>query len=423
MVLTRKTILYLGWAYVFIGLTLFLREPSLTIFVIPIALTLLYSSLVSPIGPPKIRVRRLLNPLRSFGGESIKVTVEITNGTGDNIDDIVLDDLVPDSLRIDSGTTSFHLSLKPREQVLRFYELAAPKRGRYVLGPLRAVSYDTMRFRQYSITVPGQDVVTVFPRVEELGQVEMLSRRIGPWPGTIPSRIVGPGTEFFELRLYAPGDELRRINWKASAKQRRLVTNEFETERVTDVLVVLDGSEGVLSGLFAADVEEFQVNLAASLCSQLLFQGNRVGLLVYGAERTWLPPTFGKRQLLMILNSLAISRAGPAIVPIDFVVQTIVGAVLPAHSVIAFISPLLDEEVVEAIGNVAAAGYSLLCLTPEPAPPSIHETPSKLLARRILAASRRMNRRRVLSVSRCVEVSSKSPIQIISRRGSSRRLA
>ena len=286
MVLTRKAILYLGLAYFFIGLTLALRQPSLTVFVIPIALTFFYSSLFSPIGTPDFGVRRRLNPLRSFGGENIKVTVEVMNNLNNKIDEILFEDRVPDSLRLESGTNSFSLSLKPFEQADHFYEISAPKRGRYVLGPLKAVSHDLMGFRQYSITVPGEDVVTVFPRVEDLGQVELMARRIGPWPGTIPSRTVGPGTEFFELRLYAPGDELRRINWKASAKQRRLVTNEFETERVTDVLVVLDSSEAVLSGLFSTDVEEFQVSLAASLCSQLLLQGNRVGLLVYGAERT-----------------------------------------------------------------------------------------------------------------------------------------
>lgn len=423
MALTKKAILYLSTAYIFIGLALVFRQPSLTVFVIPIALTLFYSSLFSRIGTPDLRIRRRLNPLRSFGGENVKVTVEVLNNLNMEIDELRLEDRVPDPLRLESGTNSFSLSLKPFEQTEQFYEISAPKRGRYVLGPLKAASHDLMGFRQYLVTVPGEDVVMILPRVEGLGQVELMARRIGPWPGTIPSRSVGPGTEFFELRLYSPGDELRRINWKASAKQRRLVTNEFETERVTDVLVVLDCSEGVLSGLFSFDAEEFEVSLAASLCSQLLLQGNRVGLLIYGAERTWLPPRFGKRQLLKVLNSLTIAKAGRAIVPIDFAVETIVNAVLPAHSVIAFISPLLGDEIVDVIRNVAATGYSVLCLTLTTDSPSTDEARSKLLARKILAAERRINLKQILSVSRCVEVSPNTSIRALSRRGIPRKMA
>lgn len=423
MALTKKAILYLSISYIFIGLALVFRQPSLTVFVIPIALTLFYSSLFSPIGPPDLRVRRRLNPLRSFGGENIKVTVEVLNNLNKEIDELRLEDRVPDSLSLESGTSSFNLSLKPFEQTEHFYEISAPKRGRYILGPLDATSYDLMGFQVYSVKVPGEDEVMILPRVEGLGQVELRARRIGPWPGTIPSRSVGPGTEFFELRLYSPRDELRRINWKASAKQRRLVTNEFETERVTDVLVVLDCSEGVLSSLFSFDAEEFEVSLAASLCSQLLLQGNRVGLLIYGAERTWLPPRFGKRQLLKILSSLTIAKAGRAIVPIDFAVETIVNAVLPVRSVIAFISPLLGDEIVDVIRNVAGAGYSVLCLTPATERPSTNEPPSKLLAWRILAAQRRINLKQVLSVSRCVEVSPNTSISVLSRRGILRKLA
>jgi uncharacterized protein (DUF58 family) len=282
---------------------------------------------------------------------------------------------------------------------------------------------DLMRFRQYSETISGQAVVMIFPQVEDLGKVDVTARRVGPWPGSILSRSVGPGTEFFELRLYSPGDELRRINWKASARQARLVTNEFESEHVTDVLVVLDCSETVLSSVFSFDAEEFEVNLAASLCSQLLLQGNRVGLLIYGAERTWVPPAFGKSQLLRILNGLTIAKAGRPVIPIDFAVETIVNAVLPARSVIAFISPLMGDEVIEVIRNVAAAGYSVLCVTPSMDASTRDESQSSVLARKILEIERRINIRQIASISKCVEVSPHTSMRVLSRRGVARKFA
>ena len=142
-------------------------------------------------------------------------------------------------------------------------------------------------------------------------------------------RRMGLGTEFFELSPYTPGDDLRRVNWKASAKLRQLVTNEFEGEQVTDVLVALDCSQGVASKLFDFDAMEFQVSLAASLCWQLILQGNRVGLSVYGAVRTWVNLAFGKRQLLRILDNLAIVKPGPATVPLDYAVESVITTLVP----------------------------------------------------------------------------------------------
>ena len=423
MALTKKAVLYLGLAYLFIGLALFFRQPTFTAFVIPIALTFFYSTLVSRIRSPNLTITRRLNPLRSFGGESIKVTVEILNNLKVQINELSLEDQVPSSLRLESGSNSFNLSLNPLERTQHFYEISAPRRGRYALGPLKATTMDLMRFRQYSETISGQAVVMIFPQVEDLGKVDVTARRVGPWPGSIPSRSVGPGTEFFELRLYSPGDELRRINWKASARQARLVTNEFESEHVTDVLVVLDCSETVLSSVFSFDAEEFEVNLAASLCSQLLLQGNRVGLLIYGAERTWVPPAFGKSQLLRILNGLTIAKAGRAIIPIDFAVETIVNAVLPARSVIAFISPLMGDEIIEVIRNVAAAGYSAICVTPSMDTSAREESQSSVLARKILEIERIINIKQIASVSKCVEVSPHTSIRILSRRGIARKFA
>ena len=416
MTLTRKAVVYLVLAYVFVGLALILREPALATFVIPLALVFFYSSLFMRSQRFDVRVRREVFPPRSFGGESIEVSVELTNASSHQISDLHAEDQVPGSLIIESGSKSAIFNLPPSGKITYSYTVSAPKRGRYSLGPMKAQASDLLGFRQYSETIAGQDQLTILPKVEELGDVELRARRVGPWPGMVPSRNLGAGTEFFELRPYYQGDELRRINWKASAKRGRLVTNEYEMERVTDVLVVLDCSEGVLSRLFAFDAEEFQVNLTASLCSQLLFQGNRVGLLVYGAERTWVAPAFGKRQLLRILSGLAIVKAGRALIPIDYAVETIVSAILPARSVVVFVSPFIGNEVVEVVRDTAAAGYSVLSFTPRPSDSMKDEADAEFLARRILAVERRINMQRVSPVCRFIEVSPLTSVRVLLRR-------
>src|SRR5208337_2599880 len=123
MALTKKAVLYLGLAYLFIGLALVFRQPALTAFVIPIALTFFYSTLVSRARSPNVTITRRLNPLRSFGGESIKVTLDILNNMKVQINELYLEDQVPNSLSLESGSNSFALSLKPLERTEHFYAI------------------------------------------------------------------------------------------------------------------------------------------------------------------------------------------------------------------------------------------------------------------------------------------------------------
>src|SRR5205823_2108284 len=63
--------------------------------------------------------------------------------------------------------------------------------------------------------------------------------------GTQPPRAlaVGPrgeGRLFESLREWVPGDDLRHIDWKATAKRRKVITRQYEAERRQQVLLVLD---------------------------------------------------------------------------------------------------------------------------------------------------------------------------------------
>ncbi len=416
MALTEKALAYLALSYGFIGLALLLREPSITAFVITIALLLFYSAVSSRAQIPRLSILRELNPRRSFGGESIDVTVQVTNASERRIDNLQLEDRISHSLTLEAGTNVLHLSMGAGEQVEFTYRIFAPQRGTYPLGPMGFRTSDLLGFRDYKGEISGQDILTILPRVEELGPVELRARRVGPWPGMVPSRRIGIGTDFFELRPYGPGDELKRINWKASAKQAKLIANEFEGEQVTDVVIVLDCSEGITSKLFDFDAAEFEISLAASLCSQLILQGNRVGLSVYGSVRTWVDPAFGKRHLLKILDSLAVVKAGRATLPMDYAVESVIVTVVPAKSVIVFISPLLGNAIVDIITNIAARGYSLLCITPTVNSTAAVDSDSMRLAKKILAAERRNKMTQVAKVAKLIELSPAIPIRPLLRR-------
>ncbi len=212
MALTRKTLAYLAAAYGIIFLALLFRAPWLTVFVLPIAFLIFTSSKLPKLDPFPLTVTRRIQPSRSFGDEDVDVTLSVTNKSFRPIEALQLEDNLPDGLKLKSGTSRLILSLRPGECAEFKYRLSNPKRGTYVIGPSTVSFADTLRLRSMTKRLSNLDELVVLPKIEDLGTIDLHGRRVGPWPGLVPSRRIGIGTEFFETAPYNPGDDLRRAS-------------------------------------------------------------------------------------------------------------------------------------------------------------------------------------------------------------------
>jgi uncharacterized protein (DUF58 family) len=225
------------------------------------------------------------------------------------------------------------------------------------------------------------------PKPEKMRITELRPRHLGPWPGVIPSRILGQGSEFYSLREYVAGDDPKRMNWKASARYQHLVINETEAEKVTDVMVVLD-TDVTFFEPSETELLERGITAAASLASFMLRQGNRVGLILQGDERGVVPPGFGKRHERTILSLLAAARPGRPAISTSFVVTLLARLMLPARSQLILISPLLDSNIISGVRQLAMEGYSILVLAPSPRHPQRFVSESEEIAYTMLMLER-----------------------------------
>ncbi len=110
-------------------------------------------------------------------------------------------------------------------------------------------------------------------------------RPSGAPTGMRPRRVVGAGSELHQLRTYVRGDPLARIDWKASARARRLITREFSEDQHLDILVAIDA--GRFSRVRAGRLDRFGLysNIAARLAEVVTPNDDRIGLVVF-SDRT-----------------------------------------------------------------------------------------------------------------------------------------
>jgi uncharacterized protein (DUF58 family) len=118
-------------------------------------------------------------------------------------------------------------------------------------------------------------------------------------------RAVGAGAELHQLRGYQYGDPLGRIDWKATARTRQLVTREFSEDQHLDILIAIDA--GRFSRVRAGALDRFghYANAAARLAEIAAPNDDRVGLMVF-SDRSLVEcaPTRGLPAVARIRHAL-----------------------------------------------------------------------------------------------------------------------
>jgi uncharacterized protein (DUF58 family) len=115
----------------------------------------------------------------------------------------------------------------------------------------------------------------------------------------------GAGTEFESLYPFRVGDDPRRVDWRATARQRTLVVRRFQIERHRDVMIIVDS--GRLMGTDAGRGTKLDcaVDSALNLARVALQSGDRCGVAAYDHRvRGFLPPVAGVPAMRAIVQCM-----------------------------------------------------------------------------------------------------------------------
>lgn len=205
------------------------------------------------------------------------------------------------------------------------------RRGRFRLGPIQVSSGDPFGLFGHQRILESYASVTVYPYLFEIPSLPPPSGQLSGGhevqvgPAQITTNVMG-------VREYAPGDSVSRIHWKSTAHHDRLMVKEFEIDPQVQVWLFLDLNrrfqrrsedlhpespdplferpEPILNLLDST--EEYAVSVVGSVARHLARRGQSVGLVTHAPTRMVIQPDRGDRQVLRLLDALAVVRAGSA---------------------------------------------------------------------------------------------------------------
>jgi len=186
--------------------------------------------------PVKLRVSRRVTPLRVHAGETARVELLVANRTRLRMPMLALRDPVSST----QGARLQLAPLAPGASTRAAYRLPTTRRGRIVVGPLTLVRSDVLGLAAKRVEAASSTTVTVLPGWQ-LVAVPGTGGDRGALGQHLRMRALGrSGDEFRSMRDYVPGDDLRRINWRASARAGELKVRENEVAGLRNLAVILD---------------------------------------------------------------------------------------------------------------------------------------------------------------------------------------
>src|SRR5207245_1755989 len=132
------------------------------------------------------------------------------------------------------------LSVPPRGERRETLAVVPRRRAREQAGAfvVESIGPVGLGVRRGTLAAPWD--AAVYPPLVRVRLRASVARAARRQQGVTPIRQLGEGRLFESLREWVPGDDLRHIDWKATAKRRKVITRQYEAERRQQVLLVLD---------------------------------------------------------------------------------------------------------------------------------------------------------------------------------------
>jgi uncharacterized protein (DUF58 family) len=165
------------------------------------------------------------------------------------------------------------------------YELRPTERGEYHFGKLNiyATSVFGLIARRFSFC--DDAMVPTYPSFIQLRKYDLMaiSNNLHQY-GIKKIRRIGHTMEFEQIKEYVLGDDLRTINWKATAKSNQLMVNQFQDEKSQPVYSVIDKGRLMKMPFDGLSLLDYAINAALVISNVAIKKHDKAGIFTFSKK-------------------------------------------------------------------------------------------------------------------------------------------
>lgn len=172
--------------------------------------------------------------------------------------------------------------LKKRSEEELRYEIRPVQRGEYTFGSIRIFCRSVLGLMERRITSGEPESVAVYPSFIQMRAFELyaINDRLSE-AGIKKIRRVGHTMEFDQIRDYVPGNDVRSINWKATARSGSLKVNQYQDQRSQQLINVIDLGRVMKMPFEGLRLLDYAINTSLIMSSIAMIKEDRAGVLTY----------------------------------------------------------------------------------------------------------------------------------------------
>ncbi len=310
--------------------------------------------------PHRIHITRTLPPRLSIGRDNpVVLTIKSKNCPVK----IQICDRPPTEFWVPQPILSTSIASNTTTELT--YTVSPLKRGEFDYGDIQVRQLGSWGLAWDDFKIYCSQKVKVYP---DLLALRSLSIRLTlQSSGSLRKmRTLGIGTEFTELRDYSKGDDLRLIDWKATARRDRPLVRVLEPEQEQTLIILLDRGRLMTAQVQGLKRFDWGLNATLSLALAGLNRGDRVGVGVFDRQmHLWIPPERGQHQLSHLIDRL--TPIHPVLLESDYMgAVTNVVQQQTRRALVVLITDIVDStasaELLAAMGRLAPR-YLPFCVT------------------------------------------------------------
>ncbi|APW59489.1 DUF58 domain-containing protein [Paludisphaera borealis] len=194
----------------------------------------------------------------------------------------------------------------PRSRTTYSYEVVPTRRGLTAFGDLDYRIRGPLGLAWSQKRLPALQEIRCMPHLANARTAELAERHaLLRQAGSHRFRWRGAGTSFESLREYSTQDDIRWVDWKATARLGRPISRNFEIERHQQVVVLVDASRALTTYCGRRTKFDAMLEAAILLARTTLSQGDDLGLMVFADQvELYLHPRRERAQLNAVIEGL-----------------------------------------------------------------------------------------------------------------------
>ncbi|MEO6537262.1 MAG: DUF58 domain-containing protein [Ferruginibacter sp.] len=161
------------------------------------------------------------------------------------------------------------------------YIVKPAERGTYYFGNIILYVHSQVGLVVKRHIIAAAESVSVYPSFTSLRNHQLLSQAIIDTPGRQRMRKIGQSMEFEQIKDYVNGDDIRTINWKATARKGAMMVNNYVDEKSQQVYCIIDKGRLMKMPFEGLSLLDYAINSALALSNVCLHNQDKIGLLSF----------------------------------------------------------------------------------------------------------------------------------------------